>query len=681
MTTERESQHNAPEASASDGFATDFRALFEASPAPLLVLAPDFKIVAVNDAYLRATMTDRSTILGRGVFEIFPADPSDPLADGVRDLKASLQRVLASRCADAIPLLRYPVRRPVAQGGGFEERWWSPLNVPVLGAQGEVTRIIHQAVDVTETVRLRAAHDQLERDQGAANQRLRETDAVLRENEQRQRFLLKLGDRIRSESNPETVIALASRELGEWINASRVVYAEIDEEAGLASIRQGWTAGGAEVHPAQLKLSDFGGPLLDRLRAGETVRFDDVGAVPHARADLAALDPLGVKAGVSVPLIVGDRLLVNLNVHQDYPRVWNDAEVELIEAVAERMWAAVERARAETRMRESEERYRSLFHQSIAGIAEVDLNGKVMTVNDRFCEIMGYSCEELPRLGMQDITHPADLDGNLEQFRRCREEGVPFEIEKRYLRKDGSTVWVHNSVSLVRDGEGRPRSIVAVVLDIGERVRTEQALAEANRAKDEFLAMLGHELRNPLSPIVTTLELMKVRAPDTLALERKVIEQQVDYISDMVDDLLDVARIARGKVELKNAPVSIAEIAAAAIETTRPLVVERTQMLHTAIVDGLVVFGDRRRLVQVVVNLLTNAAKYSPRGCAIYFSAAAEGDEAVLRVRDEGIGIDPSLLPRVFELFTQDEHCSPRTSSPSSVHAAAWGWDSRSCAT
>jgi CheY-like chemotaxis protein/two-component sensor histidine kinase len=128
-----------------------------------------------------------------------------------------------------------------------------------------------------------------------------------------------------------------------------------------------------------------------------------------------------------------------------------------------------------------------------------------------------------------------------------------------------------------------------------------------------------------------------------------------------VDDLLDVARIARGKVELKTAPVQIAEIAAAAIETTQPLFQEREQMLHTAVVDGLAVSADRRRLVQVLVNLLTNAAKYSPPGRAIQFSAAAEDDQAVLRVRDEGMGIDPALLPHVFEPFTQDEQSTERS--------------------
>ncbi|MCA1972678.1 MAG: PAS domain-containing protein, partial [Caenispirillum sp.] len=127
----------------------DFRALFEASPTPFLVLSPDLQIVAVNDAYLRATMTERGTIVGRPMFEVFPDNPSDPAADGVSNLRASLHRVLETRRADAMPTQRYDIRRPTAEGGGFEPRWWNPLNTPVLDADGSVAAIIHRVADVT----------------------------------------------------------------------------------------------------------------------------------------------------------------------------------------------------------------------------------------------------------------------------------------------------------------------------------------------------------------------------------------------------------------------------------------------------------------------------------------------------------------------------------------------------
>lgn len=149
------------------GLSSDFRALFEAAPTPFLVLAPDLRIFAVNDAYLRATMTRREAILGRTFFEVFPDDPN---GTGVRNLRASLDRVLATRRTDIMAAQRYPTRRPAKASGGFEERWWSPINRPVRGTNREVAAIIHRVEDVTEIVRLRSeseAQDQIARDQQA----------------------------------------------------------------------------------------------------------------------------------------------------------------------------------------------------------------------------------------------------------------------------------------------------------------------------------------------------------------------------------------------------------------------------------------------------------------------------------------------------------------------------------
>src|SRR5947209_8044703 len=133
----------------------DFRALFESAPGLYLVLAPDLTIVAVSNAYLRATMTERAAIQGRNIFDVFPDNPNDPAATGARNLRASLERVLHNRAADAMAVQKYDIRRPEWQGGEFEERWWSPVNSPVLDADGSVSYIIHRVEDVTEFVRLK----------------------------------------------------------------------------------------------------------------------------------------------------------------------------------------------------------------------------------------------------------------------------------------------------------------------------------------------------------------------------------------------------------------------------------------------------------------------------------------------------------------------------------------------
>lgn len=163
----------------------DFRKLFDAVPGLYLVVTPDLLIVAASDGYLRATMTTREGILGRGIFDVFPDNPEDPAADGTRNLRASLSRVLATRAADAMSLQKYDIRRPESEGGGFEERFWSPLNTPVLDAGGDVRWIIHRVEDVTDFVRAKAAAVEKDaevvrrtRDLETANQSLRVSNAA-----------------------------------------------------------------------------------------------------------------------------------------------------------------------------------------------------------------------------------------------------------------------------------------------------------------------------------------------------------------------------------------------------------------------------------------------------------------------------------------------------------------------
>jgi signal transduction histidine kinase/ActR/RegA family two-component response regulator len=195
-----------------------------------------------------------------------------------------------------------------------------------------------------------------------------------------------------------------------------------------------------------------------------------------------------------------------------------------------------------------------------------------------------------------------------------------------------------------------------------DALRTARARAEkAARAKDEFLAMLGHELRNPLSPIVTALQLMRLR--NQTSREQEVIERQVANLTRLVDDLLDVSRITRGKVELRKRDVEFAEVAARAIETVSPALERKQQRLDVDVPSsGLMLHADPDRMAQVISNLLNNASKYSDVGQAITLRAAPEGRRLAIRVRDEGIGIAPAMLERVFELFEQQPQALDRTS-------------------
>ncbi|MBS1816818.1 MAG: response regulator [Acidobacteria bacterium] len=205
---------------------------------------------------------------------------------------------------------------------------------------------------------------------------------------------------------------------------------------------------------------------------------------------------------------------------------------------------------------------------------------------------------------------------------------------------------------LTRDG--RVEGIAALCYEVTALARARRDAEAANRAKDEFLAMLGHELRNPLAPILTALQLMELRGVAGADRERRIIERQVRHVVGLVDDLLDVSRITRGKVQLRTRPLSIADVVAKAIEMASPAIEERRHALHVDVDPRLEVEGDPARLAQVFANLLNNAAKYTdPQGTIRVWTSRA-GDSVEVHVADNGRGISPEMLPRVFELFAQE---------------------------
>jgi two-component system CheB/CheR fusion protein len=228
------------------------------------------------------------------------------------------------------------------------------------------------------------------------------------------------------------------------------------------------------------------------------------------------------------------------------------------------------------------------------------------------------------------------------------------------VTKDGRLLNISLTISPIRDSEGRIVGASKIARDVTEKKRLEAELSEklleladGDRRKDEFLAMLGHELRNPLSAVrnaVVTARLDPSRRDRAL----DIAYRQTDQLARLVDDLLDVARITRGRMTLRMETVRLAGVVERAVETTRDLVEARAHLLTLALPDeSLHVNGDPSRLEQVVVNLITNAAKYTEPGGRIEVMAQREGEQAVLRVRDNGVGIAPEMLPRVFDLFAQ----------------------------
>jgi PAS domain S-box-containing protein len=319
-----------------------------------------------------------------------------------------------------------------------------------------------------------------------------------------------------------------------------------------------------------------------------------------------------------------------------------------------------ERKRTEEALRESEQRFRQLADAMPQIVWTSRPDGYLDYYNRRWYEFTGF-----PRGGGDEswvpILHPDDASTCLDVWYGSVRSGEPYQIEYRFWdRRTGQYRWHLGRALPVRDEAGRIIKWFGTSTDIDDQKRAEEALRESDRHKNEFLAMLAHELRNPLAPIRTALHLMRQPGGDGNGSyfegEREMVERQVRHLTRLVDDLLDISRISRGKIELRKEVVDLAAVVDRAVETIRPLLVEHDLHLTVSLPsEPARLEADPTRLEQVLANLLHNAAKYTDSGGRIDLIAAREGDEVVLRVRDTGIGITPEMLPRIFEMFVQAE--------------------------
>ena len=320
---------------------------------------------------------------------------------------------------------------------------------------------------------------------------------------------------------------------------------------------------------------------------------------------------------------------------------------------------------AEETLRESEERLRLALDAGRMGSWEWRIGSHRVTWSPGLEAIHGLepgTFEGTFEAYQSDI-HPEDREYVLDSLRKTLQEGKEHRIEYRIVLPDGTVRWVEGRGNLIRSEDGRPSRMVGVCMDIDERkrhavetARLYDALREADRRKDEFLALLGHELRNPLAPISNALQIMKLPGTDPAITvrAREMIERQVEHLVRLVDDLLDMSRIVRGRVELRREPVELAAVVARAIETSQPVLDAEGHTVTLSIApEPIWVNGDLVRLAQVVSNLLHNAAKFTDRGGRITLSASREDGHAVVRVADTGAGVAPEIRERIFDMFYQ----------------------------
>jgi PAS domain S-box-containing protein len=295
-----------------------------------------------------------------------------------------------------------------------------------------------------------------------------------------------------------------------------------------------------------------------------------------------------------------------------------------------------------------------------------DLDACPLSWSEEVYRIFGYEPGEVEVTNALffERVHPDDRQRVAQDVARALAGRSPYSIEHRVVRADGTERVVLEHAEIAFDESGRPLRMIGAVQDVTESKRVEEALREADRQKDEFLAMLAHELRNPLSAISSATHLIRARVAQGQNVDRplEILERQTRNSARLLDDLLDVSRMTRGTVQLRREEVRLDAVITSAVESQRALVDSAGHHLAVALPDDPVfVEGDPTRIEQIVANLLNNAAKYTPRGGRIALSVEPRGDEVVLRVQDDGVGIPADLLPRVFDQFVQGEQSLART--------------------
>ncbi|HEY2934027.1 MAG TPA: response regulator [Acidobacteriota bacterium] len=395
----------------------------------------------------------------------------------------------------------------------------------------------------------------------------------------------------------------------------------------------------------------------------------DVIVCDYSLGDGTAFDVLEARKEVPVIFITGigdEEVAVKAMKSGASDYLVKDPQGHYLKILPVTVEAVIWQKTAEDQLRATKERYRLVADTSSDVIITINEQSRILFANAAVERIFGFRVTEVidqPVTMLIPERLRADYLNALAAFLSTGGDQKSWEaVEFPGLHKDGHEIPLEISVGeLVEDGK---HLFTGIIRDITERKRVEKELKEAHRRKDEFLAMLAHELRNPLAPLRNAAEVMRLlpNVDPKLQWAEEVVVRQVQHLTRLVDDLLDVSRITSGKIGLQKEELELESVMLRAVETSRPLIDARGHELIVSLpAERLRLYADPTRLSQLLANLLNNAAKYTESGGRIWFSAERAGGEAVIRVKDTGIGIPGEMLPRVFDLFAQADRSLERS--------------------
>ena len=520
----------------------------------------------------------------------------------------------------------------VVRGGMPEQAYFTFSYAPLHDAAGRVAGMYCTLLETTE--RLRA--------------------------ERRATLELKLSDALRPLTSPAEVLATASALLGEELGLTRALYAEVDDEAGTFATPRQWIGPGSEeLSQARFVLADFGPGIASALRAGQILVVNDTATDPLTRDHPARYREERIGAMLTVPLVREGRLCAFLSLNRAEPYRWSANDMRFARDTAERTWAALDGARVQAELRAERDRSRYIFDTIAEGFALLDAQWRILEMNAEGLRICRLPAAQVIGRNHWELFPEVEDSEAGRMLRRVMRERSAGQIEHHIPEIGGRSGWNEIRAFPMQDG-----GIAIFFREITDRKRAEEKLMAADRRKDEFLAMLAHELRNPLAPIkaAATLLDMGVLNETRVRQSSAIIGRQVRHMTRLVDDLLDVSRVTRGLIVLEKALLDVRAIVDEAVEQVRPQLLARRQRLGVHLPGAPVsVEGDRARLVQVLSNLLGNAVKYTPEEGAIEVHARQVDGMLALSVTDDGIGMEPELTESAFDLFAQGKRSADRS--------------------